>query len=109
MTDIAHGAVAIVGSHHYKHGRAAGAITFEHDFIDLAAFELARAAHDRVLDVAGGHGDVFGCRDGGAKTRIAVGIAAAACRNSDFLDQARENFPALGVRGGFLVLDRRPL
>ena len=46
--------------------------------------------------------------DGRAQARIHVGIAAAARGNHDFLDDAGENFAALGVEGGLLVLDRRP-
>ena len=59
VPDFADGAVAIVGGHHHQHGGAAGSITFERDFIDLAAFQFAGAAHDGALDVVGGHAGGF--------------------------------------------------
>jgi len=48
--------------------------------------------------------------DDGAKPRIHVGIAAAVTgRNRQFLDDAREDLPALGVSCALLVLDGMPL
>src|SRR5258706_7344735 len=108
MTDLAHGAITVVGRRQYQHGRAPRPVAFEHDFVDLPAFELARAAHDGPLDVFGRHADVLGVVDGRAQARITVGIASAARRDGDFLDDFRELLTALSVGGGFLVLDRRP-
>ena len=44
MADIADGPVAVVRGYQDQHRRAARPVAFEHDFIDLAALELARAA-----------------------------------------------------------------
>ena len=73
-----------------QHGRAAGSVAFEHDFVDLAAFELAGAAHDGLLDVVGGHTDGLGRHDRRAQARIRIRIAAVARGDHDFLDDARE-------------------
>ena len=108
VADLAHRAVAIVGGHHHQHRRAAGTVALEHDLVDLAAFELARAAHDGALDVIGGHTDGLGGGDGRPQPGIHVRIAAAARRDHDFLDATGENFPAFGVKRGLLVLDGRP-
>ena len=105
VADLAHRAIAIIGGHHDQNGRAAGTVAFEHDFVDLAAFELAGAAHDGALDVIGGHADGFGGDDGGAQARVGVGIAAIARGNHNFLDHAGEYLPAFGVKRGLLVLD----
>ena len=39
VADIAHGPVAVIGGDHDQNGRAAGSVAFEHDFVDLAAFQ----------------------------------------------------------------------
>ena len=108
MADFADGAIAIIGGHVHQHGGAARPVAFEHDFVDLPAFQFAGAAHDGLLDVVGGHADGLGGEDGGAETGIGIRIAAAAGGDHNFLDDARERFPALGVQCGLLVLDGRP-
>ena len=60
VADLADGAIAIVGGHQHQHRGAARSVAFEHDFVDLAAFQFAGAAHDGVLDVVGGHADGLG-------------------------------------------------
>ena len=108
MADLADGAVAVVGGHVDQHGGAARAVAFEHDFLDLPAFQFAGAAHDGLLDVVGRHADGFGGEDGGAQARIGVRIAAAAGGDRDFLDDARKTLSALGVQGRLLVLNGGP-
>ena len=109
MADFAHGSVAIIGGHLHQHGGAAGPVAFKRDFVDLAAFQFAGAAHDGALDVVGGHAGGLGVGDGFAQTGVGVRVAAAGTGgNHDFLDDARKHFPALGVGGGLLVLDGRP-
>ena len=108
MADLADGAVAVVGSHIDQDGGAARPVAFEHHFLDLPAFQFARAAHDGLLDVVGRHADVFGGENRGAQARIAVGIAAVARGDRDFLDESREDFTALGVESRLLVLNCRP-
>src|ERR1700686_71193 len=43
VTDLAHGAIPIVGGDLHQDGRATWSITFEHDFVDLTTFEFAGA------------------------------------------------------------------
>ena len=85
-------------------GGAARPVALEHDFVDLPAFELARTAHDGALDVVRGHADRFRRHDGRAQPRIHVRIAAAASRNHDFLNEAREVFPRFASKAAFLCL-----
>ena len=80
MAEFADRAVAVIGCDVDQHGRASGAVPFEHDFFDLPAFQLAGAAHDGLLDVVGRHAGGLGGDDGAAQTGIAVGIAAASAR-----------------------------
>ena len=109
MANLADGAIAIIGGDVDQHGRAARTVAFEHDLVDLAAFQFAGAAHDGFLDVVGGHADAFGRQDRRAQARIGVRIAAIARGDRNFLDDARETFSALGVESGLFVLDGRPL
>ena len=60
VADFADRAVAVIGRDLDQHRGAAGTVAFERDFVDLAAFEFAGAAHDGALDVVGGHADGFG-------------------------------------------------
>ena len=109
MADFAHRAIAIVGGHQHQHRRAARPVAFKRDFIDLAAFQFAGAAHDGALDVVGGHAGGLGGADSFAKTRVHVRVAAAAAGgNHNLFDDAGKRFTALGVGGGLFVLDGRP-
>ena len=92
-----------------QHGRAARTVAFEHDFVDLAAFQFAGAAHDGALDVVGGHADGFGGGDGGAQARDSY-PGSPPLRAAIMISLIRrvKRFPALGVEGGLFVLDRRP-
>src|SRR5262249_17459206 len=108
MADLADSSIAIISGDGDQNCRAAGAVAFEHDFIDLPAFELAGAAHDGALDVVGGHADRLGRCDRGTKPGVGVGIAAVPGGDGDFFDQAGESLPAFGIEGGFFVLDCRP-
>jgi hypothetical protein len=108
VADVADRAVAVVGCHVDQNGRAARAITLEHDLFDHAAFEFARAAHDGFLDVVGGHGNSLGGKDGGTQARVAIRVAAVARGDGDFLDNTRETLAAFGVRGRLFVLNGCP-
>ncbi len=108
MADIADRSITIVGGDQNQHRSASRPIAFEHDFIDLPALELARAAHDGALDVVGRHADGLRRGDRGAKARVHIGIAAAAGSDRNLFDHAGKHFPALGIEGGFLMLDGRP-
>jgi hypothetical protein len=88
--------------------RATGPVAFEHHLIDLAALQFAGAAHDGFFDVIGGHAGAFGCQDRRTQAGIGVRVAAVARGDHDFFDDARETFSALGVQGGFFMLDGRP-
>ena len=108
MADVADGAIAVVRGHVHQDGSAARPVTLEHDLLDHAAFQFARAPHDGFLDVVGGHGNSLGGEDGGTQTRVAVRIAAIAGGDGDFFDDARETLAALGVRGRLFVLNGCP-
>jgi len=108
VTDFADGAVAIVGGDQHQDGGAAGPVTFIGDLVDLAAFQFAGATHDGFIDVVRRHGDPFSGDNRGTQTGIAVGIATGTGGDLNLFDKACERFTALGVEGGFLVLDRRP-
>ena len=108
VADVADGSVAVVGGHIHQNGRAARTVALEHDFLDHAAFQFARATHDGFLDVVGGHGDRFGGKDGGTQTRVAIRIAAITRGDGDFFDNARETLAALGVRGRLFMLNGCP-
>jgi len=89
--------------------RAARAVAFVLDFLVGNAFELAGAFFDRALDIITRHTAAAGGEYRRAQARIGVDIAAAhACRHGDFLNQLGKYFAALGILGGFLMLDRAP-
>ena len=108
MADFADGAVAVVGCDVDQERPRRPGRSLRTDFVDLAAFEFACAAHDRALDVVGRHADGFGRGDGGAQARVGFRVAAAARGNHDFLDEASERFATLGVKRRLFVLDRGP-
>ena len=105
VADFADGAIAIVGGHQHQNGGAARPVAFEHDFVDLAAFQFAGAAHDGALDVVGGHADRLGGDDGRAKPGIHVRVAAAARAAIMISLMMRVNaFPRLASMAAFLCL-----
>src|ERR1039457_3314062 len=108
VADFADGAIAVVGGDVDQDGGASGSVSFEHDLVDLAAFELTGATHDGLLDVVSEHAFALRRGDGGAQAGVAVGVAAIAGGDGNFLDEAGELIPALGVEGGLFVLDGRP-
>ena len=108
MADLAHGAIAIVGGDHHQNRGAAGAVAFEHHLVDLTAFQFAGAAHDGLLDVVGRHAGGLGGRNRRAEAGIHIGIATGAGGDHDFFNDARECFPALGVRSRLFVFDSGP-
>src|SRR6185369_9467071 len=108
MADLAHRAIAIVSSRSHQHRRTARPVALEHDLIDLPALELARAAHNRPLDVVSRHGDVLSVIDRRTQPRIPVRVPPATRCNRDFLDDFRKLLAALSVGSSFLVLNRYP-
>src|SRR5712691_7014222 len=109
VANFTHGAIAVVGGDHHQNGGAARAVAFEHDLVDLPAFELAGASHDGFLDVVGGHTDALRRGDRGAQPGIHIRIPPVTGRDHNLFNNAREALPALCIGGGFLVLDCRPL
>src|SRR5271170_6122143 len=109
MADLTNRSVAVISRDGYQHRGATWAVAFKQDFVDLAAFQLAGAAHNGPFDVIGRHADCLGSQNGGSQSGVTVGIAATpASSNHDFLNEAREDLAALGIEGSFLVLNRRP-
>ena len=110
VAQLADRAVLVVGQRFDDERRAAGAVRLVGDLFVDDAGQFAGAALDRLLDVVGGHVHFLGRRDDRAQARVHARVAAAAAgRDRQFLDQARENLAALGVGRALLVLDRVPL
>src|SRR6202044_2441907 len=104
MTDLADRPVAIVSGHVHQNRCAAGAVAFERDFVNLAAFQFASAAHDGALDIIGGDAGGLRIGDGFAKTRVHIGVAAAGTGSDhNLFDNAGKCFSALRVGGGLFV------
>ncbi len=85
-----------------------GTVAFEGKFFVVGAGQFAGAALDGPLDIVGGHVLSLGGGNGGAQARIGIRIAAIFCGNADFLDKARKNLAALGVKRALLVLNCGP-
>ena len=108
MPDFADSAIAVVCCDRNQNGGAARAVAFKQDFVDLAAFEFACAAHDRALDIVGRHANGFGRGNSGPQTGIGVGVPTASGRDLNFFDEPCKRLATLGVGGGLLVLDGGP-
>jgi hypothetical protein len=110
MAKFADDTIAIGGDGLNEHAYPARTVSFEGHFFILFAFELAGAAEQSTLNVVIGHVLVFGGEDGGAQAGIGIDIATAEARgDGNFTDDAGEDATALGVGGGFFVLDGGPL
>src|SRR5450830_24175 len=104
-----HRAHAVVRHAFDDDGCAAHAVAFVAYFFIVGAIDAAAAAVDRALDVIFRHVGVSRLVHRQAQTRIGSDIGAAhAGRYRDFLDQARPDFAALGIRGSFFMLDVGP-
>ena len=111
VTNFGRRTVFVVGLGLDHEGGAAGGIAFVGDFLDgAAAFEFPGAFFDGAVDVVDGHG--FGpCgRDGGAKARVEVGVAAGkAGGHGDFLGEFGKEGPAFDVGGALGAFDFGPM
>jgi hypothetical protein len=109
VADLRRGAVGVVG-HGLDHDRdAARPVAFVRELFVRDAVELTGAALDGAVDVVLGHVARLRFRDGGTETGVAVDVASAeAGGDGHFLDDAREDLAALGVRRTLLVLDGAP-
>src|SRR5687767_9518219 len=103
MTDLADGAIFVVGGDLDDNGRSTGSISFVMEFFYMAALEFASAAHNGALDVIGGHAHCLGGGDSRSKACIGIDVAAAARGDHDFLNQAGEHLPAFGVEGSLFM------
>ena len=110
VPELGHGAVAVVGQDAHEQRHAAGPVSLVIDLFVGHARQFSRPAHDRALDVVGGHVVRLGGRHGQPQSGIGIDVAApVARRHRHLFDQPGEDAPALGVRRGLLVLDRMPL
>jgi hypothetical protein len=110
VAHVGDGTGAVVGHAVDDDRCAADAVTLVAHLLVMRALEPAGAALDRALDRVLRHVLVHRLVHGEAQAWIGARIAAAESRgDGDFLDQAREDLAALGIGGGFLVLDVRPL
>ena len=108
MTNLAHGAVAIVGQRLHDDRHAAGPVALEGDLFVAHAFQFAGAALDGPLDVVLRHVFGLGRGNGGAQPGVAVRVAAALGSDGDFLEQTGEYLAALGIQRALFVLDCGP-
>src|SRR3989454_9392296 len=84
-------------------------VAFELELFEVDAWELAGPALDGLLDVVGGHVDVFGLGDGQAEAGVALGVATSeASGDGDLTDDLGEDLAALGVYGRLVPLRGRP-
>ncbi|MNT29276.1 hypothetical protein D3C72_1650070 [compost metagenome] len=106
MTDIGHGAHAVVGQAIDDDGHATGRVALVADLFVLDAFQFTGGLLDGALDHVLGH--VRGQRlvHGHTQARVVVGVASTAARgDADLTDDLGENLAALRVRRVFAVLD----
>ena len=110
VANFADDPVAIAGDHLHEHTHSAGAVALEHHFIERFTLELPGAALDGAFDIVVGHVLALGREDGCAQARIGVRVGAAdAGGNGQLANNLGENFAALGVSRGLLMLDCGPL
>src|SRR5690606_10126825 len=90
-------------------GGAVDAIAFVTDFFVVGAFQAASAALDGAVDVVLGHIGPSRLVDRQPEARVGGDVAAAhtGCYR-DFLDETGPDFAALGIGGGFFMLDVGP-
>src|SRR5580704_8577760 len=99
MSKFAHDPVPVGRNNLDQHTDATWSVSFKNSLFVLLAFELARTAQDRPLDILVRHVFVLRRKNGRSKPRIRIRIASANARsNGDFSDDTRENAAALGVR-----------
>src|ERR1700722_143577 len=109
VTNLANGAVFVVGEDVDDEGDAAGAVALVGDLLVGDAFEFSGAALDGSLDIVGGHVLCFRRNDGSAEAGVAVGGASAGLGGDRYLfDKAGEDLATLGVCGALFMLDCRP-
>ena len=110
MADFADRPVLVVRQRVHEQRDAARTVALVPDLLVRDARLLARAAADSALDVLARHVVGLRLRDDRPEARVHIGITTAgACRDGQFLDEAREDLAALGVSSTLLVLDGVPL
>jgi len=96
------------GDHLNEHAHAARAVAFKGRFFILFAFELARAAQDRALDVSPGMFAPLAPESQFAGADWSSDRPANARRDGNLADDSRENAATLRVGGAFLVFNGGP-
>src|ERR1017187_2551034 len=109
MSDLAYGAVAVVGGPIHNDGDAARTVTLKLDLLVVDPFQLPGAALDGALDVFLGHVFCLRGQDRRAQSGVPIRVAATLGGNCDFLDDTGEYLAALGIQRALLVLDCGPL
>jgi hypothetical protein len=102
--DVRHGPGIIVGKAFDKDGYAPGSITFETYFVEIGPFIAGFV--DGPVNVILGHIDPLGILYGQSKPGIAFdGGPTFLDGHLDFFDNARKDFPALGIEGSLLAFN----
>ena len=111
VTDFRGRAVFVIGLGFDHEGDSAGPIAFIGDFLNRsAALKLPGSFLNRTVDVVDGHG--FGAcgSDGGAESRVEVGITAGQPGgDGNFLGELGEQGPAFDVGGALGAFDFGPM
>src|SRR5262245_19651828 len=109
MAHIGDRACLVVGQAIYDDCGAGDAVAFIADLLVVRAFQAADAALDGALDVILGHIVRIRLVHSEPQPWIAGRVPATQPgRNGDFLDQAREDLPALSVLAVLAMLDVCP-
>src|SRR3989449_2242717 len=103
VADLGYCAVPVVAGEINQQGAASRAVAFELELFEVNAGKLAGPALDGLLDVVGGHVDVFSLGDGKAEAGVTGGGAAPQPRgDGDLTNDLGEDLAALGVYGRFV-------
>src|SRR6185503_1849321 len=98
MSNLADGAVSVIGQHLDDDGDATGAVALEGDFLVVDACRCSRAALYGPIDVLGRHIFGLGGEDCGTKPGVTVGVSTTDFGgDGDFLDKTGEYLAALGI------------
>ncbi len=110
MSDLSHGAIAIIGHRFNQQRDAARAITFVSNLFVIDVTFRAGAAAYGAIDRVVRHVPGLGVGNRFAQPRIGVRITAAATRcDRQFFNEFGEELAAFGIRRALLVLNRMPL
>ena len=111
MSNFGDGAIAVIGHRFDHHCNAVGAVSLVGHLVVVRSFAFPHAALYRPVDRVVGHVLRLCVRNGFAKPRVRVHIAApaGAGRDGDLFDHLRKDLAALGIESALFVLNCVPL